>query len=164
MSVFKLWQDLNIEWDLVTLLVMSGAGWLSLSVSVPGRALLQSSPVISVSHLLMVLLTERLRTPDSLSRQGWGSQFQIQVGGYGSVAEGGAGGRRGNFQWGHRLGEDLQSNLKENILRSSQFQFREAFKKKKSVTFVTLGGGQDQSSLHFFFFQKHGLKWLNIAF
>ena len=115
--IFCLWQDLNLEWDLVTLLVMSGAGW-----------------VISVSHLLMVLLTDRLRTQDSLSPRGWGSQVQIQVGWYGSVAEGGVGGRRGNFQWGHRLGEDLQSNLKENILRSSQFQFREAFKKKKSVT------------------------------
>ena len=33
-------------------------------------------------------------------------------------------------------------------------QIREAFKKNKSVTFFTLGGGQDRSSLHFFFFKN----------
>ena len=33
---------------------------------------------------------------------------------------------------------------------------------KKKCKIFYIGGGQDQSSLRFFF-QKHGLKWLNIA-
>ena len=36
---------------------------------------------------------------------------------------------------------------------------------KKSVTFFRLeGGGQDRPVFVTLFFQKHGLKWLNIAF
>ena len=43
---------------------------------------------------------------------------------------------------------------------------REAFKKKrkKSVTFFTFGGGSGPVFVTlFYFFQKHGLKWLKIA-
>ena len=35
---------------------------------------------------------------------------------------------------------------------------------KKKVKHFLHWGGQDRSLLHFFFLQKHGLKWLNIAF
>ena len=45
--------------------------------------------------------------------------------------------------------------------------YREAFKKKrkKSVTFFTFGWGVRTGLRYtFFFLQKHGLKWLNIAF
>ena len=38
---------------------------------------------------------------------------------------------------------------------------REALK-KSNIVYIGGGGGQDHSSLHFFF-QKHGLKWLIIA-
>ena len=41
-----------------------------------------------------------------------------------------------------------------NLFWHVTFKIREAFKKKKGVTFFTLGGGQDRSSLHFFFFSK----------
>ena len=43
---------------------------------------------------------------------------------------------------------------------TSKYSLREAF--KKSVTFFTLGGGSG-SVFVTLFFQKHGLKWLNIA-
>ena len=43
-------------------------------------------------------------------------------------------------------------------------EIREAFKKKKSVTFFTFGGGSGPVFVTlFYFFQKHGLKWLKIA-
>ena len=41
--------------------------------------------------------------------------------------------------------------------------FGEALKKKCNIFYIR-GGGQDWFSLHFFSFQKHGLKLLNIAF
>ena len=54
--------------------------------------------------------------------------------------------------------------LKCTKIEKNFFIIREAFKKKKcNIFYIGGGGGEDRSSLHFFF-QKHGLKWLNIAF
>ena len=47
-----------------------------------------------------------------------------------------------------------------NTLFTNSLRTKGSLQKKK----ILHGGGQDWSPLHFFFFQKHGLKWLNIAF
>ena len=51
------------------------------------------------------------------------------------------------------------------LSKSKKSLVREAFK-KKSVTFFSLGGGGSGPVFVTLFFlsQKHGLKWLNIAF
>ena len=70
--------------------------------------------------------------------------------------------RFNDFKWDQKTIRKVSLNAKSFEIFNLTLLIREAFK-KKSLTFLHWGrGGQDRSSLHFFF-QKHGLKWLNIA-
>ena len=58
-------------------------------------------------------------------------------------------------------GAEFEVRLRQVAAIDNRDAFSEAFQKKNGNIFY-IGGGQDRSLL-LFFFQKHGLKWLNIA-